>query len=249
MFDTITQPYRTALRLSGSIVITMLFFLTYADSSFGALMTKTSYYNSSGELLDYDTYEYNASGLLTKRSYYGSSGKLGWSRTYEYNASGLMTKRSNYDSSGELDGYSIYEYDNASPPVDEYDNASPPVDVNVSFNQNSYNPGDKLQLLGNILTATTSFDLYAAIVMPDGVFFTFINANSAGVRFAFSNPNEIKPYMTNLTTTGILDIFDIITPSGIAGSYSGCIVATTPGSNAADVANWLDYDCKKITIN
>jgi len=46
-----------------------------------------------------------------------------------------------------------------------------------------------------------------------------------------------------------MGIFDIITPPGIAGSYSGCIVATTPGSNAADVANWLDYDCKGIVIN
>jgi len=115
--------------------------------------------------------------------------------------------------------------------------------VNASFNQNSYNPGDNLQFSGDILTALTSFDLYAAIVMPNGVFFTITNP------LAFSNPNEIKPYMTNMQFSGTMKIFELKLPSGIAGSYSGCIVATTPGSNAADVANWLDYDCKGITIN
>ncbi len=117
------------------------------------------------------------------------------------------------------------------------------MDVNASFNQNSYNPGDNLQFSGDILTALTSFDLYAAIVMPNGVFFTITNP------LAFSNPNEIKPYMTNMQFSGTMKIFELKLPSGIAGSYSGCIVATTPGSNAADVANWLDYDCKGITIN
>ena len=88
-----------------------MIFLAQAVSSFGALVKETQY-GASGQLTDYITYEYNASGLTSKMSYYDASGQLTFYYTSEYNASGLTSKMSFYDASDNLISYTTYEYNN-----------------------------------------------------------------------------------------------------------------------------------------
>ena len=73
--------------------------------------TKTYWFDASGVLDLYVTYEYDTSGNLTRISDYYTSGDLGYHVTFEYDAGGKLTKMSRYDPLDVLDFYATYEYD------------------------------------------------------------------------------------------------------------------------------------------
>jgi hypothetical protein len=70
---------------------------------------RIKYSYSSGSYSYYNTYEYDSNGNETKSSSYNSEGELTGYTTYEYDANGNTSRYNNYRPDGTLTSYSIYE--------------------------------------------------------------------------------------------------------------------------------------------
>jgi hypothetical protein len=80
-----------------------------------AKLTKISYFDNSGEPINYEVFEYNDAGTLARRSRFHRKSldleySLDFYRTFEHDEDGYMTKALSFTESAELKEYTIYEY-------------------------------------------------------------------------------------------------------------------------------------------
>lgn len=71
---------------------------------------RQEYYDSTGIMQSYETYEY-VNGQITRADSYYSDGTLSGYDFYEYTDDGQLLKRSDYNADGELIYYYVYAYD------------------------------------------------------------------------------------------------------------------------------------------
>ena len=121
---------------------------------------------------------------------------------------------------------------------------SPVPDILAQFNGETFTPGERLEFSVSAKSVPTTIDLYVAILLPSGVFYTFTSAP-----FSISSPNEIIPYLSGVTAPEEFAVLDLEVPAGIGGEYMGCVVATGPGSDPWQIANWLNWHCTSIMIS
>ncbi|WP_177428612.1 hypothetical protein, partial [Candidatus Venteria ishoeyi] len=91
-----------------------------------------------------------------------------------------------------------------------------------------------------------AYDLYAALIFPDGNFYTF------GYPLSMSFPNTITPYQSQLDLSTPQDrlILDAVLPKGLAtGTYQGCGILTPADSDPWDMAGWLAFHCQGFNLH
>ncbi|WP_177428695.1 hypothetical protein, partial [Candidatus Venteria ishoeyi] len=122
----------------------------------------------------------------------------------------------------------------------------PGVRIQAGMNQSVYQIGDKLQF--NLHTengGSAAYDLYAALIFPDGNFYTF------GYPLSMSFPNTITPYQSQLDLSTPQDhlILDAVLPKGLAtGTYQGCGILTPADADPWDMAGWLSFHCQEFNL-
>jgi hypothetical protein len=124
----------------------------------------------------------------------------------------------------------------------------PPVKVDVVVNQSIYKMGEQLKF--TIQTASYPnnsdlYDLYAALVFPEGFFVTI------SPPLKFSAPKALQVYRSGLKLAGrqSFSILDWQIPTGLTlGNYKCCGVVTPANSDPSQGENWLHIDCQDIEL-
>ncbi|RKZ93591.1 MAG: hypothetical protein DRR19_00755 [Candidatus Parabeggiatoa sp. nov. 1] len=121
------------------------------------------------------------------------------------------------------------------------------VTIDATLNQSAYRIGEQLRftLETNGEPNGNFYDLYAAIVFPQGYFITI------HYPLNFSLPDTIQVYRTQLDLTGqqTFSILDLILPVGLKpGMYQGCGVVTAENADPWQQENWLALDCQPFEI-
>lgn len=123
-----------------------------------------------------------------------------------------------------------------------------PVKVSVVVNQSTYQMGDQLKFTLQTASYPNNkdlYDLYAALVFPEGYFVTI------SPPLKFSLPKALQVYRGGLNLAGrqSFSILDWQIPTGLTlGSYKCCGVVTPANSDPSDGENWLDIDCQDLLL-
>jgi hypothetical protein len=120
---------------------------------------------------------------------------------------------------------------------------TPKPSIEAKFNKDTYDLSDELIFSVEVDNVSSNIDLYVAIVLEDGTFFTI------GDSFILSELNELVPFLTDVSESKSINIFDVeITEDIAAGEYIGCALATESDSDPSNTENWLNYNCSTIKI-
>jgi len=126
--------------------------------------------------------------------------------------------------------------------------SSPAPKLEVTFNKSVYQTGDRFSF--NLATYAPEdedvYDLYAALIFPEGYFVTFGNH-----QFAMHFPGTIMPYQTQVTlqTLQYSTVTDITLARGIsAGEYTGCGILTPAGTDPWEPDNRAALVCETFTV-
>ncbi len=120
-----------------------------------------------------------------------------------------------------------------------------PVIVNAKVNQSTYKVDEHLRF-DLILKSnnTESYDIYAAIIFPNGSFVTLGYPDRTGL------PNTIIPYQVGISVdiSKTINILDLVLPMGLTlGMYQACGVMLPTGHDPWDSAAWI-MDCKTFEL-
>ncbi|RKZ92742.1 MAG: hypothetical protein DRR19_03250 [Candidatus Parabeggiatoa sp. nov. 1] len=117
------------------------------------------------------------------------------------------------------------------------------VVVTARMNQSAYQIGDYLSFkvdLNAEINQPGPYDIYGAIVFPQGYFVTFaypMTPSLPGVALPYRQAVEVSQPKT-------LSILDLDLPAGLDfGSYQACGVVTETGDDPMQSENWIDIDC------
>jgi len=123
-----------------------------------------------------------------------------------------------------------------------------PVKLSVVVNQSTYQMGDQLKFTLQTASYPNNkdlYDLYAALVFPEGYFVTI------RPQIKFSSPKALQVYRGGLNLAGrqSFSILDWQIPTGLTlGNYKCCGVVTPANSNPSQGKNWLHIDCQDIVL-
>ncbi|MCP4699130.1 MAG: hypothetical protein GY862_20100, partial [Gammaproteobacteria bacterium] len=123
------------------------------------------------------------------------------------------------------------------------------VNVEALMNKSAYKTGELLRFTVNSNgdpARTDLYDLYTAIVLPDGDFVTI------AYPLNFSLPGAIQAYKTSIDLAGqnSFSILDLSLPVGVArGSYQGCGGVTPANTDPQVMENWVHFDCREFAID
>lgn len=75
------------------------------------ILTKKTFFNRDGTIMQYDVYEYNADGNQIKTTKYREDGTFLVFIIHEYGANNEKERSTRYQEDGTPGGYTLYEYD------------------------------------------------------------------------------------------------------------------------------------------
>jgi len=120
-----------------------------------------------------------------------------------------------------------------------------PVIVNAKVNQSTYKVGERLRFDLILKSNNTElYDIYAAIIFPNGSYVTLGYPDKTGL------PNTIIPYQVGISIniSKTVSILDLALPEGLMpGMYQTCGVMLPTGHNPWDSAAWV-IDCKAFEL-
>lgn len=126
--------------------------------------------------------------------------------------------------------------------------AATPASASLAMNLNEQNftVGDTITLDMTSTALGEDVDLYIALLLPGGAFFTLSNS------LEVSAPNSIIPYQLgqNLNSSQDVTVLSVPLPAGLdAGSYAFYGIAVQAGSSVLEQANWITVDDVSFTID
>lgn len=121
------------------------------------------------------------------------------------------------------------------------------VKVAVELNKTLYQRGDLFSFTLNTMGGMSSqrYDLYGALVFPQGYFLTISN------KMQLSGLDEIQPYDTQLELSDEhnFTVLEIKIPDTVeTGDYRACGVVALSESDPNDEKNWLDFTCETLSL-
>lgn len=142
-----------------------------------------------------------------------------------------------YDAGGNL--LSALESEDSPPPTGDDPTAT------VKLNQSRYKNGDNFQF-DIALNGQKTVDLYAAIILPEGVFITITEPQ------IISTANAIAPWQQNIEIKEqqSFGIFNYqIQPDLSKGKYTACgVLVSAQETPLLDGSNWLHFDCREFEL-
>lgn len=123
------------------------------------------------------------------------------------------------------------------------------LSASLTLNKTSFVTGDPFQLSLALSGGSTSYDIYTAVVFPDGSFNCLTSIQNQN--YEFGETDSALPLFTNYSVTDLSLILFATTdlPELPEGDYQWLVVVTAPDADVFDTNNWLATTTSTFTIS